>query len=460
MSTTSTPPMTPENAGWRMGMGTLLQGLNSSMIVVAIVSISTTFHNTSAIPWLISSLYFTAAICSPTSGHLADLFGARRVYYAGLTLTVIASCIGPFCPNIWTLVAVRALIGIGTATQMPAAVAVIMSLSQQQRKTSSPAVGTLSMLGQVSSAIGPVLGGIIVSILGWRWIFWINIPLAINAAYWTWKVPVIPVTRNQHHARIDKTGISIFCTLLITLLYGLLATDVTTALLGIGCTALLSILFFICERKHEDPFIDFDFLLCHRRIIYIYIRTIVVNIAFYAIFYGIPQWSETEGGMTATQAGLVMLPNFVAGIITTKLAAAMAARWSAQRLRLIGGALTIASMIIGLAAFNTGNLPLFYLAAFFLGLPSGFNVMGNQIELNQTVPQEHLGQATGLFRTMQFVGAAISTPLVHQILETPSYNHITMILVVIGMIGVVSLMSDIYYRQRVCQKPRILHVTE
>lgn len=440
----------PEAAGWRLGMGTLLQGLNSSMIVVAIVAISATFNDVTAVPWLISALYFTAAICSPTFGHLADLFGPKRIYYAGLILTIVASCLGPFSPNIWTLVAVRALIGVGTAAQMPAAVAIVMDIAKRRHGRSSTSVGTLSMLGQVSSAVGPVIGGLIVSSLGWRWIFWVNIPLVVNAALWSWRVPAPSgVHLKNQRIDIDWGGIMLFCLCMVSLLYGLLAENCIRLYVGIILAIGCFIAFLTIEQHKSAPFVDLRFLMSHKRVIYIYIRTIIVNIAFYMIFYGIPQWSESEGGMDATHAGFLMLPNFLAGIITTKLAAALASRWSTQRMRIVGGLLTVISMVIGLVAFTAGSLPLFYVASFFLGLPSGFNVMGNQLELNQIVPLSQLGQATGLFRTMQFVGAAVSTPIVHQILYSTNSSHIELILIVIGGIGFIALLCDIGYRAHI-----------
>lgn len=441
--------MSPENAGWRLGLGTLLQGLNSSMIAVATAAISTHFNNAGAIPWLVSALYFTAAASSPTFGHLADLYGVKRMYDVGLLLTFVASVIGPFSPNIWCLIAARALLGIGTAAQMPTAVTIVSRIARKRGVGSSTAVSIISMLGQVSAAVGPVLGGVIVASLGWKWIFWINIPLLVNAFFWTRNIPNVEDVRSEFRERLDYLGIVIFCLAIILLLYGLLGTDMHRVLTGILASGLL---FFVLHRheKHVEvaPFIDFGFISSHRTVAYIYVRTIIVNVAFYTVFYGIPQWAEADKNMGASLAGFVLLPNFVAGVITTRFAASKAISWGVERLRVLGGGLLVVNALVAEIAFHANNMSLLYLATFILGMPSGFNNMGNQSELNRTVRPSQLGQATGMFRTAQFVGAAISTPLVFHILQMSGNAdiRIAMLMLTIGAIGILVLGLDVLFR--------------
>ena len=140
--------------------------------------------------------------------------------------------------------------------------------------------------------------------LGWKWIFWINIPLLVNAFFWTRNIPNVEDVRSEFRERLDYLGIVIFCLAIILLLYGLLGTDMHRVLTGILASGLL---FFVLHRheKHVEvaPFIDFGFISSHRTVAYIYVRTIIVNVAFYTVFYGIPQWAEADKNMGASLAG-------------------------------------------------------------------------------------------------------------------------------------------------------------
>ncbi|MFT8357480.1 MAG: MFS transporter [Bifidobacterium aquikefiri] len=425
----------PDNASWRLGLGTLLQGLNSSMIAVAIGSISLSFPDASAMPWLVSALYFTAAVGSPTFGHLSDLFGAKRIYDIGLAITLMASILGPLSPNIWILILARALLGLGTSAQSPAAIAMVIHLAKTRHTSSSAAVGVISLLGQVSAAIGPLIGGIVIVAFGWHWIFWINIPLIVNAYLWSRKVPstsakdfdVSDASTSTRTARrhgmfpsIDPCGIALFCVALIALIYALLGSSTPLAILGLCVSSICFALFYCQERRAPRPFIDFAFISSHPTVTYVYVRTILVNIAFYIVFYGIPQWLESRQGLNAAQAGLLLFPNFLAGVITTRLASSRLTSFTPPQLRRIGSLLLGGSALMSMLLFHFGMHPLILFATFLLGTPSGFNNMGNQLELNRTVRPQQLGQATGMFRTSQFIGAAISTPLVFHILQINS----------------------------------------
>jgi MFS family permease len=154
--------------------------------------------------------------------------------------------------------------------------------------------------------------------------------------------------------------------------------------------------------------------------------------------------------MDAMQSGFMLLPNFIAGVITTRFAASKAGSWHPQTMRTVGCSLLVLSAILSALAFIIKQPPLLYAATFLLGLPSGFNNMGNQLELNRHVRPEDLGQATGIFRTSQFIGAAISTPIAFHTLHsaTVPINPILLLMIAIIGIGLLTFIVDSIYRFR------------
>ena len=103
-----TPAGLPAAMSWALGSGTILQGLNSAILAVALVSIGNQFGHGPAMAWVVSALYLSAAVSSPTGGRLADLYGPRRLYLTGLMITLLASVLGPFAPSLEWLVADKA----------------------------------------------------------------------------------------------------------------------------------------------------------------------------------------------------------------------------------------------------------------------------------------------------------------------------------------------------------------
>src|SRR5438067_4832320 len=169
--------------GWRLvgavTAGTLLNPLNSSMIAVALVPLQSDFKVSVAVAsWLISGFYLAAAVAQPLMGRLADQFGARRVFGAGLLLVGMASALAPLSPAFGWLVAFRVLQACGTSAAYPAGLAMIRARSGDPRgKAPAAALGAMAIAASVSAALGPPLGGFLVGLAGWPAIFLVNVPV-------------------------------------------------------------------------------------------------------------------------------------------------------------------------------------------------------------------------------------------------------------------------------------------
>jgi MFS family permease len=418
------PGRLPVNLVLPIALGTLLQALNSSMIAVALIQIRDAFHAGTSASWLISALYLATAIGAPTMGRLADRIGPRKVLLGGLSVIAVAATAAPFAPNIGTLIALRVLLGIGTSAPYPAGLAMIRAEADRRGLSGAAGgLGVLAVAGQVAVALGPPLGGLLVEVAGWQAIFLVNLPFVAVAAWFTLRylpgggahptsTPTTSTRTGGLLGQLDLPGMLLFAGAITALLLMLLSISGDPQWLLLPVVAVLVGLLVLRELRAATPFLDVRLLVSNRALSSTYLRTAVTYVAFYAIFYGVPAWLEQGRGLSAGDAGLVMLPLAGIGAITALVATRLERRRGSRPLLVIG---SIVFVLAGLALTRTtSSAPIFVLVGLsaLLGLPNGFNSLGNQTSLFRAAPAEQMGAASGLYRTSQYVGANLAAGLI------------------------------------------------
>ncbi|MEV0700933.1 MFS transporter [Saccharopolyspora sp. NPDC050389] len=398
-----------------IAFGTILQPLNSSMIAVALVAIRSYFDAGTSVTWLVSALYLATAVAAPAMGRIADVLGPRRTSLAGLVLVGITSVAAPFAPNIAALVVCRVLIGIGTAAQYPCGVAMIRRAADQLRSRPTNALAALAICSQVTAALGPTLGGLLVGGFGWAGVFWINVPLALvgGAVIMRWG-PADPPARGGGRlkalAQIDPVGMLLFAVSITALMFWLLSLAATPEWWWLGVAVPAAAMTVWWGLRARDPFLDMR-LLARRGLSFTYGRTIVTYTAFYCIFYGLPQWLEETRGLGPVGAGLVVLPIAAVGAVSTLLATRLQRNRGPRAALIVGtAALCVGGLLLTVPDADS-PIPLLLVISAMLGLPNGFNNMGNQSAMYAATPAERMGAASGLYRTSQYVGANLSAAL-------------------------------------------------
>ncbi|HEY0188332.1 MAG TPA: MFS transporter [Cellulomonas sp.] len=400
--------------GWALGTGTILQGLNSSMIAVALVTIGSDLDvSTGVLAWAVSGLYVAAAVGAPLAGSLADAFGPRRLFLAGLAVVVVASVAGSLVRTGGALIATRVLLGLGASVHFPAAMAIVRHRSAATGDNPAPLIGIVSLCGQTTAALGPLVGAVIVTLGGWRGIYWVNLPVALVSCLTVLRtVPVDPpVPPRAERRRPDVGGVLGFVAWLTCLMLALSLAESggTWWPWAVAGAALLAV-FVGWERGRTAPFLDVRELAGNPVLVGVLARAVVTYLAFYTVFYGLPQWAERSGGMSTLASGTLMVPVFAAGAVATLVAARWGARTDPWRLLAVGAG----CFVLGGAVLATGfrqemGLAVAVGGAVLLGLPNGFNNVGNQLVLQNAVEPGRSGAATGMYRTAQYVGAGLSS---------------------------------------------------
>ena len=387
-----------------LALGTSLNPLNSSMIAVALAQLQTDFGvGVATSSWLVSAFYIGAAVGQPLMGRLVDQVGARRMFVAGLALVLLSSLATPFVPGFWWLVGLRVVQAFGTSTAYPAALVLIRAATPADRPATA-GLGAITVASSSSAALGPVLGGFLVSGAGWQAVFLVNVPICLVGLVLAWRVlPRQPaedtVATHRVLTELDLPGVALFSATMVALLVGVLSFTSTPhvwLLVVAGATAVVLVL---RERASASPFLDVRALVADRALTSILVQQAVVNFVFYCTFFALPLWLERVRGYSSDQAGLFILPVAGLGVLTVPVAARLIRTHGSRAALLLGSAvLLVATGALQLLGDAT---PALLVVAFglLLGVPNGFNNLGLQTALSEAAPAGRTGSAGGLFQT-------------------------------------------------------------
>ncbi|MDX3852454.1 MFS transporter [Streptomyces sp. AK02-01A] len=386
------------------------------MISTALVAIGHDFGIGAAdTAWLISVLYLASAVGQPVLGKLADSFGPRRVFLAGLVIVFASGLVGAVAPAFGWLVVSRLLLGIGTSAAYPAAMSV---LRDEARRVGRPAPRTVlarvSFAALGSAAVGPTLGGLLVALVGWRGIFAVNLPVALIAfvagLVWIPKDPAreSAVTSGSLRHTLDPLGIALFSAALTVLVFFLLdlAQPMWWLLAPFG---VLTAVLVGWQLRRPRPFIDLRMLAGNGPLARTYLRHGVSYLLIYCVMYGFTQWLEEARGFSSGETGVLLLPMSVAALVCSLLGA---------RTKGIYGPLALACVLLTggsvLLFFVGGDTPLvvLLLAGACFGIPQGLIGTSNQAAVQAHAPPESIGSAAGLQRTAQYIGAIAASSLI------------------------------------------------
>ncbi|ANF33302.1 MFS transporter [Leifsonia xyli] len=421
-----------------LSLGTLLNPLNSSMIAVALVSLQRDFHvDVTTVTWVITSFYLASAVGQPLMGRLADRFGPRRLFLFGMVVVALACALTPFSGSFLAVCIGRVALAIGTATAFPSAIAMLRPLSARSGVQTPRLLGRIQIANTSGAAIGPVLGGALVTFLGWQAIFWINVPLAVLTFFGLWlfapsavelraarsdaatpapREPATevatkrePVPLRRTLAESDIPGILLFVATLTSLLVFLLDLHPTPLWWLLPVTVIAGGLFAWRELRCAHPFLDLRLLAANRRLLMIYLSFAIFNVVYYSAFFGLPQYLQTHGGYSAGVAGLLMFPLAAVTIVVTPLAARSIGAVGLRPTLLAGaGALVVGAALLGVAAVTTAPWVVLVLTA-ALGVPYCVVSLSMNQALYSAARPEDSGVAAGIFQTSRYVGAIVAT---------------------------------------------------
>jgi len=315
-----------------MALAVLVIANDFTALSVALPAIEKVFNSdVTTVQWIITGYALVFGVLIVSGGRLADMFGRRRIFFIGSAIFAGFSVIGGLATDIMILLIARGMMGVGGALMWPA----ILGMTYGMLPASRAAIGGSLIMGAagIGNAVGPLLGGALTDTIGWRWIFFLNLPVALLAALVTWRVVarVGPATTSE---RIDYAGV---CALSIGLFALLLSLDMGTDLgwmsptiLGLFALAAAALMAFVfIEHGAGSNALVPREVFSNGAFVSACLATLLMSAIFFAALLYLPQYMTKTLGYSAIKAGAGLLPvmgtfaltSFTAGILYERLGA-------------------------------------------------------------------------------------------------------------------------------------------
>lgn len=413
----------------------LLLGMFVSMLASTVVSTSlpVIIHDLkgdqTAFTWVVTATLLTTAISTPVWGKLADLFNRKLLFQLAIVIFVLATAAAGFSQDTTTLIAFRAVQGIG-AGGLAALSQVLMAdiISPRER---GRYMGLFGAVMAVATVGGPLLGGVITDTLGWRWNFYVALPFAIAALVIIQRTLHV-VSGAKRKVRIDYVGIVLLSAAVsLLLIWVSLAGDSfewmsTQTLLMVGGSVLAVILFIVVEMRVKEPLIPLS-MFRNLTFTLAVIASIATGIAMFGASVFLSQFMQLARGATPTEAGVMTIP-MIAGLLIASIGVgALITRFGRWKPFLIaGGVFLIAgSFLLSTIHYDT-NFALVSLYMFLLGAGVGMTMQNLVLIVQNTTRPTEIGVASSgvtFFRSLggtigvSIMGAALASKVTELVID-------------------------------------------
>jgi EmrB/QacA subfamily drug resistance transporter len=343
----------PERINWlalfAMGIAVVVIANDFSAINVALPTMEKDFDtNINTIQWVVNAYALTFGVMIVTGGRLADMFGRRNAFFLGTAIFAAMSALGGAAQSEAWLIACRTLMGIGGALMWPAILGMTFAILPQDK--AGLAGGIILGAAGLGNALGPLIGGILTETLSWRWIFFLNVPIAIFAVLVTWFLVHVKEPESEER-RIDYPGIAALSIGLVSLLIALdqvadwgWSDPRVVALLALAAVMLLA--FVPLERRAGTHALVPRAVMRNRSFTASCVAILFMSATFFASLLYLPQFMEKQFGYSPLEAGVGILPFLAVFALVSFLAGPLYNRLGAKPLAVFGAAcITVAPFL-------------------------------------------------------------------------------------------------------------------
>jgi EmrB/QacA subfamily drug resistance transporter len=415
-STTGTPQQAAPDLRRRVlilgicSMSLLIVGLDATIVNVALPSIQHSFHCTlSGLQWTVDAYTLVLASLLMLSGSIADRLGRRRIFHTGLVLFSAGSLACVLAPGLGLLVAFRVLQAVGGAMLSPATMSIVRNTFEDPRERAQ-AIGFFAAMFGISMALGPVLGGFLVSAISWRAVFVVNLPVGLAAI--ALAALFVPNSRAPRARRIDPVGQVLVIAALATLTYAIIeggrvgfsaAQIVILLAVALGCFVAL----VLYELRRTEPLLEMRFFtsapFAGAAAIAVFLSAALGGFLFMNTLY-----LQDVRGLSPLHAGLYMLPTAAMMIVFAPISGRLTGRFGARPSMLTGGLAVMASglMLTGLAP----GTPVSFLLGAYAAFGFGFALVSPPIANTAVsgMPPAQAGVASAVATTSRQIGLTLS----------------------------------------------------
>jgi len=413
METTVTPRVRPQLVLAICCLSLLIVSMDATIVNVALPAIRRNFSaTTTGLQWVVDAYTLVVASVILLSGSLADRFGRRRTFQTGMAVFTTASVLCSLSPSLPALIGFRALQAVGGSMLNPVAMSIITNTFLDP-KARARAIGVWGAVLGISMVLGPLVGGTLTQAVGWRSIFWINLPIGIAAIVLAQRF--VPESKAPRARRIDPVGQLLVSTGFASLIYAVIegnhlgwSSPLIVGLFSLALCSLIGVLLY--EPRQSEPLLDLRFW----RSIPFASATLIAVCMFSAFsgfgFLNVLYLQEVRG-MTAFQAGLYTLPLALMTMAASPISGRLVARYGTRLPLMIAG---IGSAASALALTRlTATTPLGLLVATYVVFGVAFGIVNPPITNTAVsgMPRAQAGLAAAIASTSRLFGASLGVAI-------------------------------------------------
>lgn len=405
-------------AGLMLGM--FVAAISQTIVGPALPRIVAELGGMEHYSWIATAAMLMSAVTVPIVGKLSDMYGRKTFYIGGLVVFMLGAALAGMATNFWFLVFARALQGAGMGTLMPLSQTIIGDIIPPRQRGKYQ--GLMGATFGIASVAGPLLGGWVTDTLGWRYLFYLALPVGVVALLFLAKFMRLP--KHETSGGLDYLGI---ITLTPGLVIGLLAISwggntyewTSPVILGMGAVAVVLLAAFVwVETRVENPLIPLRMLRSSTVSLSILASFFIAVAMFGAIIY-IPVYAQGVLSVSATQSGAILIPLNVAMIVTSILMGVVITKTGNYKVILIVGSLMLLGGYVLLSMLTwQSNLWDLTLAMTIVGMGLGMCMQTYTLVVQNAVDRTELGVATAAVQFFRNVGSTIGIAVLGSIMSS------------------------------------------
>ena len=400
-------------------LGYFMVILDTTIVNVALPALRADFGSTvGGLQWVVDGYLLMLAALLLSGGALADRLGARRVFQIGLATFVVASLGCGLAPNLGVLVATRVAQGVGAALSVPASLALLRAAYPDPRARAR-AIGIWGGVAGVAAAGGPILGGLLVAALDWRWVFFVNVPIGLAAMVLTARYVPAPGPRPRP---LDPAAQAIGVVTLAALTFALIEagqSGFTGPVIGAAVVFVTGLAtFLVVERSVAAPMLPLD-LFGNATFSGANAVGLLINLGFYGELFVINLYFQQVRHDSALLAGLALLPQMGVVAAASALSGRVTSRVGTPRITMLVGLLVGAAGLLGLVGVGTHTAyPLLIVPLVAAGFGMAFTMPAATTAVMEGAPGERAGLASGAINAARQIGSVIGVALLGALVGT------------------------------------------